>query len=355
MLAAEFNTMARTIEGRDRTLVERADELNRLSRYLASVLDSLEDALIVVEDERVTRANPAAQRLWGASSDSPAPEPVAMLLDQPGRHEQTADGHIYEIRVTPFGQNGAVVVSADVTEQTHTRTRLARSERLALIGQMLAQITHEVRNPLNALSLNNEMLADEVAALDPTRRSEAWVLLDMVSNEIERLTALTGHYLQLARRPPAQLEPHDLGALVTEVVRLLTPELEARGVELEVEVESMPPQLVDGNQMRQALLNVVRNATEVDAKKLVLAAHRSGGDVHLALTDDGPGMTAEQADRATDPFYSSKADGTGLGLAITKQILEDHDGTVRIESQIGGGTTITLLLPDRPGDILSIA
>ena len=99
---------------------------------------------------------------------------------------------------------GVLVVVADVTEQARAKERLARSERLALIGQMLAQITHEVRNPLNALSLNAEMLGDELVGLDPDRRTESWEILDVVAGEIERLTAVTGHYLQLARRPPAE-------------------------------------------------------------------------------------------------------------------------------------------------------
>src|SRR5690606_28398830 len=129
-------------------------------------------------DGRVSLTNPAARRIWGAAQDGPPPEPLAALLTGPGDRELAhPDGSLHEVRLTPFGDGGFLVVSADVTERRRAEERLARSERLAMIGQMLAQITHEVRNPLNALSLNAELLADELGALDPQRRTEAWDLL----------------------------------------------------------------------------------------------------------------------------------------------------------------------------------
>lgn len=349
VLATEFNAMVAALELRDRTLVERAEELNRLSRYLGSVLDNLEDALVVVEDGRVTLANPAAARTWAVVQEQPLPSTMAPHARGPGPAEQEApDGSLHEIRGSAFGDSGIILVSANVTEQRRAEARLARSERLALVGQMLAQITHEVRNPLNALSLNAELLAEELGMLDPDRKTEAWDLLGTVSGEIDRLTDVTAHYLALARRPPAHLQPADLPLLLEDVARLLDAELRQGGVHLELAVADPGPQLVDGNQIRQALLNGVRNAVESGARHLVLSLGRVGSELVLCLEDDGPGMTSEEIDRATDPFFSTKASGTGLGLAITRQILEDHDGAVRIESSPGQGTRLSLALPWRP-------
>lgn len=343
VLAHEFNVMAEALRQRDARLRERAQELRRVSRYLTSVVDSLQEALIVVEGGHVTVANPAAARTWGARATEDPPETLDRL--GPGRHEiRLADGSLHEVRVAPFGE-GAVIVAADVTEQTATRERLARSERLALVGQMLAQITHEVRNPLNAMSLNAELMADELGGLDPEHRTESWDLLETISGEIDRLTEVTGHYLQLARRPPARLDTTDLASLVEDVARLVRPELDQAGVVLNVHAPPEEPVLADGNQLRQALLNVVRNAVEAGATSLDLRVGTDGDEVAIALADDGPGMSAEEAERAFDPFWSSKATGTGLGLAITKQILEDHGGTVRVSETPGGGTTLTLALP----------
>jgi signal transduction histidine kinase/HAMP domain-containing protein len=349
LLAVEFNAMVAALQTRDRTLVERAEQLNRISRHLESVLDSLEDGLLVVEDGLVTRSNAAATRIWGASLDTPPPPALAPISRVAGRHEVAGAGSsLHEVRVTPFGDQGFVVIAVDVTDQTHTRERLARSERLALIGQMLAQITHEVRNPLNALSLNAALLADELQELDPSRGTEAWEILGTVAQEIERLTAVTAHYLQLARRPKAALGPEDVGLLIDDVSRLLLAELSHKGVQLAISQVALAPQLVDGNQIKQALLNVIRNAVEAGAGRIALELEHHAGEIRIVVTDDGRGMSADEVEKACEPFFSSKATGTGLGLAITKQILEDHDGTVRVLSSPGAGTAVVLTLPERP-------
>ncbi len=348
LLGAEFNRMVQTLAVRDATLVRRAEQLNRLSRYLANVLDSLQDGLFVVEHGVVTIANPAAERLWRVQRESEAPEGVRRFLDAPGLSEHRLGPLTVEVRVMPFGEAGFIVLTTDVTEQRRALDQLARSERLAHVGQMLAQITHEVRNPLNAMSLNAEMLTDELGELDPEHDSEAWALLDTVSTEIDRLTQLTAHYLQLARRSPAQLAPTDLAGLLEDVLRLLDAELDRAGVALTTDFAILEPQLVDGNQLRQAILNVVRNAVEAGAQELRLRLAAEDDQVHVSLTDDGPGMDAEDMDRAFDPFFSTKATGTGLGLAITQQILEDHGGEIRAESSRGEGTTVVLVLPARP-------
>jgi len=347
VLAREFDAMVEALESRDRRLVERAEELNRLSAYLGTVLDSLQDALFVVEAGSVTLANPAADRRLGVRRDAPVPPLLDGAVDALGYHELRLDGRRYDVRSGPFGEGGRIVIAHDVTEQRDAEERLARSERLALVGQMLAQITHEVRNPLNAMSLNAEMLADELGVLDPERDTEAWELLGTVSGEIDRLTNVTAHYLQLARRPPARLDATDLSYLVRDVARLLDAELAVRGVELSLDLADLGEQLVDSSQLRQALLNVVRNATEAGAQQLTLGLYRDGDEVLLTLRDDGPGMTDEQVQRAFDPFFSTKATGTGLGLAITRQILEDHDGNVRVRSRPGEGTELSLVLPRR--------
>jgi nitrogen fixation/metabolism regulation signal transduction histidine kinase len=348
VLAGEFNKMVESLRNRDRTLVERAQQLDVLTRYLSSVLNSLEDGLFVVEDSRITLSNPAASQLWGATEDAEPPFAIGALLNRPGRHEIDGPNRTrHEVRISRFGDAGVIVVSVDITEQERARERLGRSERLALVGQMLAQITHEVRNPLNALSLNAELLSDELGDLDPDRKTEAWDLLGTVSGEIERLTEVTAHYLVMARRPKAQLAAVDLQGLLADVRRLLQAELDQGGVILAVAPVDPSPRLADGNQLRQALLNVLRNAAEAGAHKLALSVVSEHGQVRIALTDDGPGMTPDEIKRATDPFFSTKASGTGLGLAITRQILEDHGGSVEIMSEPGRGSTLTLVLPDR--------
>ncbi len=353
VLGGEFNTMVAAIRARDEALRVRAADLDRVSGYLGSVLDSLEDALLVVEHGRVTLTNPAAQRSFSAE-DRP-PEVLGAAVDAPGRYEVEVGERRFEVRSQRLGATGMVVVAADVTEQSRTRARLARSERLALVGQMLAQVTHEIRNPLNALSLNAEMLAEELGVLDPDRRTEAPALLGVVTREIDRLTALTGHYLQLARRPRATLVLDDPVAILEDVTRLLGAELKERNVVVSCDFAAVGLVPVDGNQLRQAVLNLMRNAVESGATRLVLRLSNDVDDVVLSLVDDGPGFAPDALQHAFDPFFSTKAAGTGLGLAITKQILEDHDGTVAIRSGAAiGGTEVTLRWPRRPRPVASV-
>ena len=356
LLAREFNAMAQAIELRDARLTERAGELDRLSTYLASVVDGLEDGLVVVEEGVVTLSNPAARRVWGVETGAAVPELLRPAV-LPGRAELAGpEGRPHTVRSVPFGGGeGVVVVLADISGLVDAQARAARSERLAVVGQMLAQIVHEVRNPLNALSLNTELLADELGELDPERRSEGWALLDTIASEAERLTEVTAHYLQLARRPPARPTAVDLAQGIHEVVRLLEAEVAAAGAVLRAELADAPVglQWVDGGQIRQALLNIVRNALEAGGRTLVLSLEAVRGDagreVHIVLQDDGPGLPPDVAARATDPFFSTKAQGTGLGLAITRQILEDHGGRIHLESG-EGGTRVALILPWRPAE-----
>jgi signal transduction histidine kinase len=354
VLASEFNAMAEAIGARDRTLSERAAELRRVSAYLANVLDSLEDALLVVENGKVTRANAAATAVWGARDGLPVPEALQGTLEAPDQqHDVTsADGRAHRVRLTALsgpGRDGFVLVSEDVTGRLAADRRLARSERLALVGQMLAQITHEVRNPLNALSLNVELLGEELTSLVPEQH-EAREILALVTHEIERLTRVTGHYLALARRRPARLQPTDLPAVIHRVLRLLDPELSAAGARIEVDLEALPPQPLDGEQVQQALVNVVQNAVAVGARSVRVRLARQEAAIHLSVQDDGPGMTPEEVAQAGEPFFTTRASGTGLGLAITRQILEDHDGHLIVHSAPGAGTTIVLVIPFRDGD-----
>ena len=221
--------------------------------------------------------------------------------------------------------------------------RLARAERLAWVGQMLAQITHEVRNPLNAMSLNAELLAEDLQELPEERRQEALEMLGTVRSEIERLEKITEHYLALARRPAPTMVLTDPVELVRGVARLLDEQLRREGVELRQELPAQAALELDPDQLRQALLNVVRNAAEAGAKTVTIRSEAGPNYLDLVVEDDGPGFPAEDAARAFDPFFTTKAKGSGLGLAITRQILEDHGGTVLLEP-IQQGTRLVLRL-----------
>jgi len=233
-----------------------------------------------------------------------------------------------------------------------SQDRAIRTERLAAIGHMAAQIAHEVRNPLNALGLNADVLGDEIREGNV---SEAEDLLAAIRNEIRRLAEITEAYLSVGRLSPLRVETQPIGPIVDELVRFQAEELGHNSVTVETDLAPGLPEIaVDADQLRQALLNILRNASDA------LAA-QGGGHVRfvgrleapwllLEIADDGAGMDAEHVERIFDPFFSTKATGSGLGLPLTQQIVAEHGGRIACISSPGVGTTFSIRLPVEPAE-----
>jgi signal transduction histidine kinase len=225
------------------------------------------------------------------------------------------------------------------------------NERLAAIGKMAAHVTHEIRNPLSAMGLNVEMLEEEIAHREGTHSGEVRNLLAAIQREVRRLEHLSEEYLRVARLPQPRIEAEDIAATVLEIVAFARPEIENSGCTVTLQLGAdLPAALYDEAQLRQALLNLLRNARE---------AMPGGGPIHVCVTaegmsivvsvdDRGVGIPSEIRGRVFDPFFSTKGEGTGLGLAITRHIVAAHGGTVMCEPREGGGTRFRIALPIAP-------
>ena len=217
---------------------------------------------------------------------------------------------------------------------------LVRSERLAAIGRIAAQITHEIRNPLSSISLNAEELGERAPA--------ARDLCEAIVREVDRLTAITEEYLRYARLPRPNLQRADLNDTVRELLDFVRPELEMARVKLELSLSpELPAVHADVAQLRQLLLNLVRNAREAMSGGGVLRVSTRGGEGNVAIEvrDTGPGIPPERMKRIFDPFFTTKERGTGLGLAMAQEVAQEHGGQLSCESEPGQGTTFTLRLP----------
>jgi signal transduction histidine kinase len=231
----------------------------------------------------------------------------------------------------------AMAAALDEREQ-----RLIRSERLAAVGKIAAQITHEVRNPLSSIGLNAEMLEEET-------QGEARNLARAIVKEVDRLTEITEEYLRFARLPRPKLEREDLGELMRSLVAFMHQELEGRGVTVDARLDpALPLVAADEHQLRQALLNLMRNAVEAmrDGGRLTLTAAPvdDGRFVELTIADTGEGIAPDHLQKIFDPFFSTKEGGTGLGLALTQQIIVEHGGKIEVRSEPGRGTTFIVRL-----------
>jgi two-component system, NtrC family, sensor kinase len=222
---------------------------------------------------------------------------------------------------------------------------LVRSERLAAVGKLSAMITHEIRNPLSAIGLNAELLDDELAG-----NAEGRALCQAIHKEVDRLTAITEEYLSFGKLPKPKIASEHVNALVDALASFVREDLAHKQVELAVELaDNDPIALVDSAQLRQCLVNLVRNATEaVSVKgggKVTLRTHKAGDRVVIEVEDTGVGIAPEVLPRLFDTFFSTKEGGSGLGLALTQQIVKDHGGDLAVESIVGKGTTFTVSIP----------
>lgn len=206
-----------------------------------------------------------------------------------------------------------------VADRDAERMRRQRAERLALVGQMLAQVTHEVRNPLNALSLNVELLMDDV------RGTAGEPLAVEVMAEIRRLEAVTERYLDLARRPAVVRAVETPASLASSVVHAEEEALRRAGVSVTVQ-GAPPPAEMDGAVVRRALLNLIQNAAQAGATEVRVVLFADGERTVFQVVDNGPGVPSEAADHLFEPFFTTRAQGTGLGLAVSRQAVEDAGG-----------------------------
>ncbi len=227
------------------------------------------------------------------------------------------------------------------------RNELRRAERLAAVGRISAQITHEIRNPLNAIGLNAELLAEELAQAR-TVPAEAVQLVEAISREVDRLNGVAEEYLRFARLPRPALGRQDLNEILASLLDFLGPELQAAGVEVVREVTPDPlPVRADEGQLRAVFLNLLRNSREAmpAGGRITVRTRRAEGAVEAAVVDTGGGIPPGDRARIFEPFYSTKERGTGLGLAFALQVVKEHGGEIRCDSVAGRGTTFTLRLP----------
>jgi len=224
------------------------------------------------------------------------------------------------------------------------RERLLTTERLATIGKMAAHVTHEIRNPLSSISLNLELLQDEL----PTESHEARALMTAILAEVDRLTHLTEYYLSFARRRSVQLDVTDLRALISDAIAFMRRDLERRRIDVEVEGEEDPVYVaIDESQFKQALFNLVRNAAEAmpDGGRLRVLVEPSSDHVTVHIDDEGFGIAPELADALFQPFVTNKPNGTGLGLVVTQQIVQSLGGEISWQARKPRGTRFTLRFP----------
>ena len=249
------------------------------------------------------------------------------------------------------------VISTLLRRGERLESQAAEAERLAYVGTLAAGLAHEIRNPLNSLNLNMQMLEEDLPA---DRAGEAGRrILAVTRAEIARLERLVSEFLAYARPRPLRLAEVAAIDLLLGAREVLAAQIAQHDAEVRIVDESEEALVrVDEEQIRQLLLNLLHNAlgaTEGTGRRadILLLARREQGRVELAVHDNGSGIPPAERPRIFDAFYSTRKAGTGLGLAIAARIARAHDGTLSCDSDYGYGSRFVLALPLAAGDAAS--
>ena len=238
-------------------------------------------------------------------------------------------------------------MSAEVLLADDERERLVNQH--AQIAALAGGLAHEIRNPLSTISLNLELLVEDVSQGDTPRDRRMLRKLHTLQRECEHLETILEDFLRFVRVGEMHLEQVDLNDQVRRFIDFYQPEAEAAGVEISPHLATdLPPVSLDETLFRQALFNIARNALQAMPKGglLELQTRVVEGRVLLELIDNGQGMSPETLQSLfRKVFFSTKANGTGLGLPTVRRIVEAHAGRVSVDSAPARGTRVTIELP----------
>ena len=338
--------------------------------FYESVFRSLREGVLVVDSAGNTvYANEAVARLTGFDGAKAKGRPVRHLLPDwdwdnllapsgEGRGwtrqascelEVTYPEHrILEIQSTPSA-NGTVLLVRDVTLARAREESARETSRTDAVRDLAAGVAHEIGNPLNAISLNLQLLAREFRR-EPDEDRRARLLHDIATsqNEVKRLEGIIKGFLSALRPAKLNLVPGSLVDPLTDTLDALKAQFEDRRIQTQLNLPSaLPTVLVDRAQMEQVFFNLIKNALEAmkDGGDLDIEVGADDRDVHVVIRDNGSGMDAATLAHIFEPYQTSKEQGSGLGLMLSRRIVHAHGGEIDVESKPGAGTAFTVRIP----------
>jgi len=359
-----------------RSLREKADELQQLTEYNESVLESIDSGIVVLDLQgRVARWNRAMEALYGKRREEAVGRRLEEILPEsfrealrgslaPGRpgdneianiyklHLPTGDGRglMVNVSVAPFqvgnGERwGTVLIVDDVTARIRLEEQLQHSEKMASIGLLAAGVAHEVNTPLAGISSYTQMLRGQVDAADPRAG-----LLEKIEKQTFRAAKIINNLLNFSRSGRPELEPVDVNRVILDVLSLVEHQLRTGRIKVRKELAAdLPPVRGNENRLQQVFFNLVLNARDAMPRGgwLTLATRAEEDAVVAEVRDTGVGIKREDIKRIYDPFFTTKGigRGTGLGLSVSYGILQEHGGAIFVDSTPGQGTTFQVTLP----------
>lgn len=232
-----------------------------------------------------------------------------------------------------------------------TQEELFRMEKIATLGQIATSVNHEIKTPLNSLSMNLQLLTRQIkksAMEDEESRGNMLKVSAIIEQEISRISGILEEFVKYARFAPPELQKTDLNQLMRAIAGMISQSADKAKVEVDLRLsDQIGILLLDEKKMTQALLNLCVNAIQAmpEGGRLTMETARRKGDIVIRVSDTGKGISAEDLDRIFDPFFTRKEGGLGFGLPIVQRIIEDHKGRITCRSIPGESTVFEILLP----------
>ncbi|WP_052737695.1 PAS domain S-box protein [Bacillus sp. SA1-12] len=252
-----------------------------------------------------------------------------------------------ELSLQVFNLSGKEVflaISRDITERLKTEELLRKSEKLAVVGHLATAIAHEVNNPLTAMK-------GFIQLLKSTENENNQQYIDVVLTEIDRIEGITNEFMAAAKPQAVKVQPNDMYMLIKQVTHLFQSQM-INNVQIRTEFElGIPLILFERNQLKQVFINILKNAIEsmpLGGEVLIQVKKSDDRHVCISIIDQGCGIPKERMPYLGEPFYSIKEEGIGLGLMICYKIIEAYGGEICIESEVGKGTIVNVILPIYP-------
>lgn len=239
-------------------------------------------------------------------------------------------------------------------ERIETMERqLQQAEKLSALGQFAAGVAHEIRNPLNAISMASQRIQREYLPDDEDRRKKFYHITGTIRDEIRRLNGIIEEFLTFFKSRRLELSEHSVVFVVQKVANLLEDEARAKGIEIRTAWNDDNTMVsMDLDKMQQALVNIFKNAMEaIEGEGVISVTVEANGKdrVCIKISDTGSGLTKDELDRIFNPEFTTKEKGLGLGLPLAHEIIKGHRGEIRVTSKVSSGTTVEILLPVEKG------
>ncbi|KPC97955.1 Sporulation kinase E [Geobacillus sp. BCO2] len=367
----EFTMKKGAIDGYHLTIFRNVSERRKIERELReseqkfrSIFDHAMDGILLWDaNHRIIDANPVVCGIFSVEKEALLGRMVVELVPERARRQLNklfqqcqrtgeASGEVEFFdegkgRIIEFSLKKEVIPSVgmmmlrDVTERKEMELQLRKSDTLNVVGELAAGIAHEIRNPMTALKGFIQLLQGSIDG-------DYSMYFNVIMSELKRIESIITEFLVLAKPQAVQYRQNDICKIMQDTIDLISAQAMMHNVQIIADFErGLPPVYCEPNQLKQVFINILKNAIEVMPKggDITVRIVRADCYVRISITDQGCGIPKDKIKKLGEPFYTTKERGTGLGLMVSYKIIEEHQGKIEVESEVGVGTTFHITLP----------